>query len=230
MKILFVGDSHGNLPYMRQAIDLAHQYDAILIQLGDFGFWPNDHGFVEAVDADAARLDVPLFVIRGNHDWPQGFRDWMSREHGWLYAVPDGHVITFDDVRFGFMGGAVSVDQEYRKEGVSWWHDEVPSARGIEAAIADGPVDIWVTHDSVEIVPGRALFPCSPRVQTLVDQQRAVMRMVFHRLQPKLHVHGHWHHRYRAATQYGEVIGLDAESSFGVLLIDTETVLAQIGR
>ena len=51
--------------------------------------------------------------IRGNHDDPQA-----CREHP--YWIKDG--LIENDIMY--IGGAWSIDREYRTEGVSWWRDE----------------------------------------------------------------------------------------------------------
>lgn len=43
-------------------------------------------------------------------------------------------VFTIDGVKFFTMGGAFSHDKQFRKEGVSWWSQELPSCEEYEEA------------------------------------------------------------------------------------------------
>ena len=44
-----------------------------------------------------------------------------------IYHLRNGNVYTINNKKFFVMGGAVSIDQASRIEGLSWWRQEVPS-------------------------------------------------------------------------------------------------------
>jgi len=222
MLVLFVGDSHGNIPYMLKAVEVGIDAGAdLVVQVGDFGFWPKSD-FAVRVDKMFKKAELPLGVVRGNHDEPeQAFSSrWQTNifEPG-LSVIRDGSVLDFNGTKVGFMGGAVSVDQESRFTGLSWWPNEVPSKEDFDYAIENGPVEVWVTHDSVEVPPVMNAYSFGPRIDTQLSIQRNQMRRVFHALKPRLHIHGHWHCRYTAETDYGRVIGLDFENMDGFMLV-----------
>lgn len=63
-----------------------------------------------------------------------------------------GQVYEIEGLKFFTMGGATSIDKKYRKEGVSWWHQELPSIEecvaGLENLEAHNwEVDYVITHD-----------------------------------------------------------------------------------
>ena len=62
-----------------------------------------------------------------------------------------GQIFNIDGTTFFTMGGAASVDKQFRKEGVSWWAEEMPSAEEYKTANknlekANFKVDYILTH------------------------------------------------------------------------------------
>ena len=220
--VLFVGDAHGNLAFMRHALELAKTSEAdLVIQVGDFGFWPSK-SFSSIVDNDFIKGAMPLWVIRGNHDFMGDAYQYLKTptfEPG-LTLLNDGWKTDFDGVSVGFLGGAVSVDQDARIMGRSWWPDEVTSDDNVEAALFGGPVDVWVTHDAVYNPPGKEPWRFQGYITDKLEVQRNKMAKVFRALRPSLHIHGHWHCRYQAPTHYGRVIGLDYENVAALMLVE----------
>lgn len=68
-----------------------------------------------------------------------------------IYHLMRGEVFNIDGKRIFTFGGASSHDKEYRKEGVNWWEEELPSEDEIENAIRNlekhnWAVDYVITH------------------------------------------------------------------------------------
>lgn len=125
---LFVGDSHSDLDYIEEVADLAAEYDATIIQLGDFGFlWPSikhdcdvrlpwvSQALVRAGEKHA-RGPVTCRWIDGNHDYHPEIRKRLKTQgpefapH--LIHQPRGSTYTDEDgTRFLFLGGAPSIDK-----------------------------------------------------------------------------------------------------------------------
>lgn len=60
----------------------------------------------------------------------------------------------------GRYGGAFSHDKMYRREGISWWEDELPSKEECECAMAnlksvEDTIDIIITHDAPKSIARR---------------------------------------------------------------------------
>lgn len=223
MIVMFVGDSHGNTIYMRRVLDIAKETGVTLvIHVGDFGFWPGSV-WTGKINKMFKRARVALWVIDGNHDWPEGFAMYVKPIDNikpGLTTIPRGSVKTIGRTKIGFMGGAVSIDQSARTHGRSWWPSEMLTPEDVNTAIANGPVDIWVTHDAVEHPPVIQPRSFSPHLEQQLSMQRAMMRKVYDALKPPLHIHGHWHARYTSEAKYGRVIGLDYESDAGIFLME----------
>ena len=68
-----------------------------------------------------------------------------------IYHLMRGEVFEFDGKRIFTLGGASSHDKEYRKEGETWWSDEIPSSAELKAAreklvLYENRVDMIITH------------------------------------------------------------------------------------
>jgi hypothetical protein len=120
--------------------------DDIVIQVGDFGFydsrllyWP-ENGF-----------KFQTYAIDGNHEdfrLLRGIRT-PTEIRSRLTYVPRGVVLELVGKRVGFLGGGASIDKAYRKEGISWFADEVITDVDVETLIrnvGDTPLDYLVTH------------------------------------------------------------------------------------
>jgi hypothetical protein len=118
--VYFIGDVHGKIKQYRRIIRGLPEGSKSL-QLGDMGI-----GFkgVRLYNAGSMLRGEHLF-IRGNHDDPAA-----CRKHP-LYIGEYG----FDEQeKLFWLGGAWSIDREWRTEGVSWWRDEELNSSQLENA------------------------------------------------------------------------------------------------
>lgn len=148
--IRLFGDLHGNFHPFRASLDDVPA-DYAVIQVGDFGAWPEDHPVTKASNLD---WSPPTFGRRvywcdGNHEYfpaidPDGDSPQEIAED--TFYVPRGAVVDIHGVRVGFLGGAESIDAHMRTEGVSWFREE--TLRYVQALkiLDNGPVDLLVTH------------------------------------------------------------------------------------
>ena len=150
MTLGFLGDIHGDAPKLRHAAQQAKNKGATaLIQVGDFGVYPS---MMDALVAAAQSSPIPIYFIDGNHEHYPIINSWPSRGTkeivaGKLTYVRRGEVLVIDGVRVGFLGGAGSIDHNYRTAGVSWFPmDEQIKDDEVDALLAAGPVDVLVTH------------------------------------------------------------------------------------
>lgn len=146
------GDWHGNTRWAVHALAEFREAGVSTVwHLGDFGLWPNGSDYLDAVEGTCARLGMKILVTPGNHeDYGQlsglpGVTLWV-RDH--IAFLPRGHRFTVNGWHILSFGGAPSIDFEYRQEGVSWWRAELPAEEDVDAAIAGGPCDILLLHDS----------------------------------------------------------------------------------
>jgi 3-oxoacid CoA-transferase subunit A len=155
-------DTHGDF---RRVHEFCRRFetteDDILIILGDAGINYYSEKKDRKLKAMLYSLPITLFCIHGNHEMrPQiieaykevqwhGGTVYRENEYPNILFAKDGEVYDFDGISAIVIGGAYSVDKEYRLEnGWSWWADEQPSdeikAR-VEKALADRDNKINVT-------------------------------------------------------------------------------------
>jgi len=80
------------------------------------------------------------------------------RVMGSVYHLMRGQVFTIEGMKFFAVGGAASHDKHLRREGITWWPEELPSDEEYREAVLnlqahDNTVDYIVTHcapDSVQ--------------------------------------------------------------------------------
>jgi hypothetical protein len=117
---LVIGDSHGSRPMLREALRLAgHLGIGTVVSVGDFGIWPGPSGkqFLDTVEQMAARRNIDVVVVPGNHDDYDQLEATDLDEDGWLplrpqvRAAPRGQVWTdAGGLTWQAMGGAASPD------------------------------------------------------------------------------------------------------------------------
>lgn len=189
--VRFIGDVHGKFGrYKTLLADSPYP----TIQVGDMGLgfrnratgaWSSNPPY------DQMAAGGHLF-IRGNHDSPGA----CARHSQW---IKDGTVV--DDMMF--IGGALSIDKEYRTEGFSWWADEELPQQRLDALVHECAIvkpKIMVTHECpesiAEIIVGRIPDLRGGRIKLdprFASRTRVAFQEMFEAHQPKLWIFGHWH-------------------------------------
>lgn len=126
-KVVFGGDTHGDINQVRWLIDQALMFGAqAVFVLGDFGIWSHLDGgvFVNRVSEYSGRRGVPVYFLPGNHenyDLLDGYeRDNERDEDGFVVLAPGvlysprGHRWMWGGVKFLSLGGAYSIDKQPR--------------------------------------------------------------------------------------------------------------------
>jgi hypothetical protein len=153
--ILLLGDIHGNVGALRDAIQKATQAEAVaLIQVGDFGLFDKG-GAAEGFHRVCKESPIPIYFIDGNHDdcrrWVQLTEVTRIWDDANLFYVPRGTVMELDNRTIAFMGGAASIDKNIRlHEGWHWDKYEDISPVEVERMLKnskDKKIDVFITHD-----------------------------------------------------------------------------------
>ena len=76
-----------------------------------------------------------------------------------IVVFTDHYLYTLEDKTFFTFGGAYSIDQHHRTEGISWWPEELPSAEEYERGLVNlakhrNCVDYILTHTAPAFVVG----------------------------------------------------------------------------
>lgn len=161
--IFVTGDTHGSIDIHklnRKNFDYEGMTrDDYIIITGDFGFvWygKKDEWWLKWL----SELPCTILFCDGNHEnfdlinsypveeW-HGGKVHFIREN--VIHLMRGEIYDIDGEKFFVFGGATSIDRYLRKEGVSWWPQELPTWDECEYALDnlkkhDWKVDYVITH------------------------------------------------------------------------------------
>lgn len=255
-KLMLAGDIHGDFHHARYLIDRAVTNGVrTIFQVGDFGYWEHQQDGIDFLDDLSKELtenNIDLYFLDGNHDKTslllkkykelddEGFIIVRDR----IKYAPRGHRWTWDSVKFIALGGAYSVDKDYRIKqekakshkiseknmyrpasgqkstdttGLLWFPEEEMSDIDMDNILQNrNPVDIILAHDKPRSSnPYWNRKDLEPCWPNQDRMQRAVVA-----LQPKYFVHGHLHFKYSDKIlcgdgRYTEVLGLDCNPDVG---------------
>lgn len=250
--VLFAGDWHGNL-YQAEAAVLAAAARGIkvIVQAGDFGLWTpkqETFRFLKGLNNVLVQHDIVLYWVDGNHECFPHLYEWPIGDDGTrqirtnIFHLPRGLRWEWLGVKFVALGGAHSVDKDYRVHGEEWWPEEHVTYAEIQQVIDGGPADVMIMHDVPAGVPN--LITDDPLGQHqaarwfgehnigAATMHRAILAQAYEVVNPGLIVHGHYHKRYTRKFvtpqgRNGTVICLD-EGAHGIAYNTLAMTLAEI--
>lgn len=208
--VVLAGDWHGNAPQALNVIDYAvREGIKTIIQVGDFGIWDDDKPFLNKLQNRLGEHDIILYFIDGNHEnFPRLYakkilEDGTRKVRANIFHLPRGFRFTWEGHSVLALGGAASIDKPFRREGRSWWPEELITEEDVQASIAGGKVDILLAHDSPHTAPnavtddpygqsGAALHFGSDMVDMCTNHRKQLQR-VTDAVTPKMIFHGHYH-------------------------------------
>lgn len=225
-RILAAGDWHTDRMWAVNMIldqvprQLAAETRRIVLQLGDFGYWPDDirgTHYLIALTQALETVGAELWFIDGNHEQ----HDYLSRHlTKWqqsgdpadLYVadrvrwLPRGLRWTWHDRTWVAVGGAASPNRSELTEGWDWFPQEELSDVQVKTIIDGGAADVLVSHDCPAGVVHT--FPDPPErwlpadIGRCEDHARILQRIVDD-LQPAHIMHGHLHTPYQRYCDFG---------------------------
>jgi hypothetical protein len=243
--IAFAGDWHGNGVWAAQTLArLHHEYPQVrtVLHAGDFGIMPGlvSAGYMDAVDAASEENQIDrILVTPGNHEnWTALHARFIENQGSairWtprVWVLPRSYRFRIGSRTFLSFGGAASVDYEFRVRGVDWWPAEIPDRINVDDAISGGPVDVMVSHETInggtpKVELMLAANPQGWSVEALgySAMSRARVTTVWDHVSPAVLVHGHMHLNDTITLPDGrQVISLgcdEAPGNIGVLQLDT---------
>jgi hypothetical protein len=224
-RALIVGDTHGDGAFVRSLAPLIAAANVdVVIQLGDFGWYPRIRrglAFAHDVQATIRATGVPWAWIDGNHDdheWlrladqhplyiPYGDPNGRIRYHRTggtgpfevatgIWHIPRGYTWTWGTHRFGALGGGYSINRAEMMWGRDWFDTETLQPGDVDRVLQQKPVDVLFAHDVPDWVPieGEHFGYKSDIPES--EAHRRIVGVCVEHLRPNLLVHGHYHHRY----------------------------------
>jgi hypothetical protein len=220
MSVLLSGDFHGNavgelsILTKRNLCEKlgAGKYNSIKwhIILGDGGFlWPGN----ERTDAYNYKVlgcrPFPVLSVLGNHEPVYGMTlpeidigigetVYQVRKKNPLVAyLKRGKVYHIDGFKFLVMGGALSIDQEYRTPGDSWWKEEYWPAQEqsdlFELLSTENEFDYVLSHTGPDSVNYRLFVSDFGDTPKFADEVAKLNDAVDEKISCKGWFCGHWH-------------------------------------
>lgn len=161
--IYITGDTHSDFSRIKAFCkDYDTTNDDVIVILGDAGI--NYYRGAKDIKLKYALSNLPItiFCIHGNHEirphtivsydkmkWNEGMVYYENAYPNILFAV-DGEIYKLNNKQCIAIGGAYSVDKDYRlMMGYGWWEDEQPSneiKQTVEKVLLENTVDIVLSH------------------------------------------------------------------------------------
>lgn len=226
--IAFAGDWHGVTMATRRVITSAKEQGAThILHTGDFGIW-NTQGtqlFLKDINLRLVHNNQILYLVDGNHEefphlydekqfpiQPDGTRRIRSN----IFHLPRGFRWTWDDVSFLALGGAYSIDRNFRQLNSSYWEEETISDEDVARAIQGGTADILISHDSPADSPNpvtddplsqhNAMRFFGMTHLNASNEHRLQLQKVTDIVDPVIIAHGHYH-KFRVSHHKRQTTG-----------------------
>ena len=222
MSILFSGDFHANAVSELESITketLIEQYSKEIyngikyhIILGDGGFlWPGNKAGDIANYRELSSRPFPILCVIGNHEPVLGLSDLPELDIGigekvivinknkpFTAYLKRGKVYHIENHSFLVLGGALSIDKEYRRPGLSWWEKEYwtgnEKAEVFSLLERENSFDYVLSHTG----PGRIneaafSFLRNTHGPKFFDDVAELNEKIDERIKTKQWFCGHWH-------------------------------------
>lgn len=194
--IYVVGDLHGDWGRLNELIN--KKSPKVILQCGDFGYWPKLevskpvlYGMQKSWKLKGIKHgETHVFWCDGNHEDHWYLRDNPTlidygnvhyQRRGSITMLPDGRTVLF-------VGGAESIDKEYRKIGIDWFPEELISLDDLDRAMSYlSKIDIIISHTCP------LEFDVTGSDFKLNDPSRVALSRILEKYKPDLWYFGHWH-------------------------------------
>lgn len=227
---ILAGDWHGSKYQAGKVVERAIQSNAkVIFQLGDFGIWDVDMQFPRRLNNLLQDSGITLYFVDGNHENFPLLYTFPIEEDGTrkiasnIFHLPRGFRFEMAGLRVMALGGAASIDLNFREEGESWWSEESLTDADIRKAVEGGKVDVMLCHDSPEGAPNSICDDIQGQLGALnyfgsgleyCTAHRKLLAQVTNEVTPAVLFHGHYHRYMEGAYMHengtlGYVFGLD---------------------
>jgi len=230
--VYLTGDTHGDV-ISRVSKRNCKKNNLPILQNGDILIVLGDLGLVWSDKADATLKytnkylkdrNITLLSVLGNHEnydrienLPQTnfYGGKVYRVSSNISFMKNGELFNIEGIKFAVFGGAKSIDKVYRKEGVSWWSQEIPSKDTMEYFVKNldkiNTEEYYLlTHTTNYDQVKRILWHDSPKL----DDVSRFLEFIKYQYRFKHHYFGHFHsdREYENSTLlYESIVVLDKE-------------------
>ncbi|MFD1210750.1 metallophosphoesterase [Arthrobacter sp. GCM10027362] len=203
---VMAGDWHGDTVWATHIIRQAAKAGAERIfHVGDLAvLWPgrDKYKFDRRIEQRLVENGIDLVFVDGNHDNHTELRalpvqeDGLARVRPHILYLPRGARTDYEGLTVGGLGGAFSVDYEWRRPGRDWWPGiEQVQPDDVAKLVAHGRVNILLTHDVPAAVPMTMGLKLSAEIEAQARVSRLLLQEAVDALKPAHVFSGHWHQR-----------------------------------
>lgn len=199
MKIIIFGDTHAKFSFFEYCINnmikAGNEFDAIIV-CGDFGYWPRTN---VAIEMAKFKTPVPIYFCDGNHEdfdiLYEKVSDDVTEIMNNVFYVRRGGVVKFADKNFLFMGGALSIDRNWRVLGQSWFEQELITQTDLDKALSNKEkIDVVISHTCPEMFFYHKVFDLfGGKYDKFNDPSCRALNIILEEKRPDLWFFGHWH-------------------------------------
>jgi hypothetical protein len=122
-----------------------------------------------------------------------------------IFHLMRGQTFCFNGVRIFTMGGATSTDKQYRREGVSWWKEEMPNYQEYEEAYKNLEKCNWNVDHVISHTGPAQLIKESKIINEDKNQLEDFFDIIDNRLMFKHWYFGHFHQDRRIDEKHSIV-------------------------
>lgn len=239
--IAIFGDWHGNIQWMRIALRTAAARGVrLVIHVGDLKMlYPDDGPFAlwcpniaTEINREAERLGINFIFVDGNHDNHAALRSLEVDGNGFarfsdhLWYATRGSRAVIGGRRFGFLGGAHSINAPLLTQGADWWPEESICPTDVER-LGNEPLDVLIAHEAPAGADVSKVFNLPLEIEREAYQSRLHLLEAVKATRPSLVFSGHWHQRrtlpLRGLDTTVEVLDMEGKRG-NMVLLDVSTL------
>ena len=198
-KVIVAGDVHGDFSALNELLN--KEQPEILIQLGDFGYWPRTPDYTKHL---IKNKETKIYWCDGNHEDFESLRLNINGKkepqeiRPNIFYMPRGTTLTLPDGRNTlFVGGADSIDKMYRQIGINWFAEEILLPEEVCNIDPATKVDIVFSHTAPNEFDIKGTLDMKWFGDKIEDPSRKALSYVLETFNPPLWYFGHWHHHKR---------------------------------
>lgn len=199
MSVYVLGDIHGEFGKLNTFIN--RKKPDVIICCGDFGYWREDFQDPESelCIGEIIPKQTKIFWCDGNHEDHNSLQYFISGKDlsspieccDNIFYCPRGSFLQLNTTKFLFLGGALSVDKEYRTPMVDWFPNETLSDDDLKH-LTDENIDIIISHTNPKCVNYK-LKQKYKDMDKFLDPSTEVLQDMYIKYNPKKWYFGHYH-------------------------------------